>query len=300
MPGMRLTSLILGVLLTAAACSTTRASSTSHSLASQNGVLRGKPTLTIAVKIDEPGLGYIENGDPQNRSGLDIDVAYYIARHLGPKPKHIFFIDVTSANRESLITGNNPARTKVDLVIASYTIDDQRERIVSFAGPYLVAGQTVLVRKADASVLNDTSGHSLEMGLRNLSVCSVSDSTSAERLEQDLGAAWAARHLMLKAGYQDCVVRLAAGAVDAVSTDNTILAGYLSLREYVGKLYLAKHTFSTEPYGVGLAKDDTADRLAIDAVLRKMINDGSWARFVQQNLGPNAGTFLRAKPTPEP
>ncbi|HKB30525.1 MAG TPA: transporter substrate-binding domain-containing protein [Streptosporangiaceae bacterium] len=297
MPSIRLTALTLLAVFTAAAC--TAGPTASHAnLASAPGPLWNKTTLTIAVKIDEPGIGYIENGDPAARTGLDIDVAGYIARHLGPRPKGIFFVDATSGSREALITGNNPARTKVDLVIASYSIDDARAAVVAFAGPYLIAGQSVLVRKSDASILDDTDGYHLEMSLRNLNVCSVDGSTSAARLIQAFGHAWAAAHLVLQAGYQDCVSKLVAGAVSAVSTDNAVLAGYLHLPQYSGQLHLAGHTFSTEAYGVGLARNDTADRAAIDAVLRKMIADGDWARFVRRDLGPEAGPLLTVTPAP--
>jgi glutamate transport system substrate-binding protein len=298
MPNMRLAALALSAVLTVAACTAGRTNPAPGNLAGAVGPLWDKTTLTIAVKIDQPGIGYIENGDPDNRTGLDIDVARYIAGHLGPKPKDIFFVDATSGSREGLITGDNPARTKVDLVIASYSIDDQRAAVVSFAGPYLIAGQSVLVRKQDAAILDDTDGYHLEMSLRDHTVCSVVGSTPAVRLSQALGKAWAAGHLVLQGGYQDCVAKLIARQVDAVSTDNAVLAGYLQLPQYAGQLYLAKHTFSTEAYGIGLAKNDTADRAAINGVLRKMIADGDWASFVRRDLGPDAPVFLAATPAP--
>jgi glutamate transport system substrate-binding protein len=301
MPSARPTALILSAVLALAACSTGQAvSRAAGSRSPAEGPLRAKSTLTIAVKIDQPGTGYIENGDPDKRTGLDIDVARYIAGHLGPKPKSIFFVDSTSGSREGLITGVNPASTKVDLVIASYSIDDQRAAIVSFAGPYLIAGQTVLVRKSEAALIDDTSGRALEMSLRNLTVCGVSESTPAQRLIQDLGTPWAKTHLIMQGGYGDCVSKLMDGSVDAVSTDDAVLSGYLRLPQYAGKLYLATHTFSAERYGIGLAKNDTTDRAAINAVLRQMIASGAWATLVRQDLGPAAAPFLADVPAPGP
>ena len=100
--------------------------------------------------------------------------------------------------------------------------------------------------------------------------------------------------------YSKCVEALNAKVVDALTTDNTILAGYASQDAYKGKLKVVGKTFSEEKYGIGLKKGDTALCTKITDALKKMISDGSWQKAVDANLGP-AGFKPGAgnPPTPE-
>jgi glutamate transport system substrate-binding protein len=77
-----------------------------------------------------------------------------------------------------------------------------------------------------------------------------------------------------------------AGGVDAVTTDDTILAGYAAQDQYKGKLKVVGNTFSTENYGIGLKKGDTELCQKVTDAIKKMIDDGSWQKAVDANLGP--------------
>ena len=86
--------------------------------------------------------------------------------------------------------------------------------------------------------------------------------------------------------YSECVAALASGAIDALTTDDTILAGYAAQEQYKGKLKLVGQTFSEERYGIGLKKGDTAQCQKITDAIKKMITDGEWQAAVDKNLGP--------------
>src|SRR5690606_9942867 len=100
---------------------------------------KNEKKLTIGIKIDQPGLGLRKPDGTY--AGFDVDVARYIAKELGVPESGITFKEAQSANREPFIQ-----QGQVDMVIATYSITDERKEKVSFAGPYLVTGQDILIR----------------------------------------------------------------------------------------------------------------------------------------------------------
>jgi glutamate transport system substrate-binding protein len=87
--------------------------------------------------------------------------------------------------------------------------------------------------------------------------------------------------------YSKCVEALASGAIDAVTTDNVILAGFAAQSQYAGKLKVVGKPFSTERYGVGIKQGDTKLCTAINSALEKMVSDGSWQKALDATVGPS-------------
>ena len=234
--------------------------------------------LIIGVKFSQPGLS-VKNPDG-SFSGFDIDVAKYVAETLGVPVDGIEFKEANSAEREGLIE-----RGEVDYIVASYSITDARKEKVNFAGPYFVAHQDLLV-KADNS---DITGPEAMAGKI---LCSVTGSTSAQKVKDTYAADVA---LQEYGTYTECVEALRSGAVDAVTTDDVILAGFAA--QNPGELKLVGKGFPDENYGIGLAKGDAAGTAAINAAIVKMIGDGSWKTALEENVGPSGYTIPTA-PTP--
>ena len=223
--------------------------------------------LKVGIKFDQPGLGLKQGSE---FTGMDVDVATYIAKELGVEEGDIEFIQAPSAQRETLIeTG------QVDMVVATYSITDARKEKISFAGPYFIAGQDLLVRADDTSITGPDT-------LDGKKLCSVTGSTSAQKVKDTVPGV----NLQEFATYSECVAALASGAIDALTTDDTILAGYAAQEQYKGKLKVVGQTFSEERYGVGLKKGDTAQCQKITDAIKKMITDGEWQKIVDANLGP--------------
>ena len=88
------------------------------------------------------------------------------------------------------------------------------------------------------------------------------------------------------ATYSECLPALANKGVDALTTDDTILAGFAAQPEYAGKFKVVGKPFSEEKYGIGLKKGDTATCEKVNAAITKMISDGSWQKAIDANLGP--------------
>ena len=197
-------------------------------------------------------------------------MAKYIAKELGASESDITWVQAPSAQRETLISTG-----QVDFIVATYSITDARKEKVSFAGPYLIAGQDLLIRSDDTSITGPDS-------LTGKKLCSVKGSTSAQKVKDKYPDV----QLQEFATYSECLPALATGGVDALTTDDTILAGFAAQAEYKGKFKLVGKPFSDENYGIGLKKGDTAKCQKITDAIKKMISDGSWQKAIDANLGP--------------
>ncbi|EDY42196.1 glutamate ABC transporter substrate-binding protein [Streptomyces sp. SPB074] len=228
----------------------------------------GGKKITIGIKFDQPGLGQkLPSG---KFAGFDVDVATYVAKALGYKTNQIVWKEAKSADRETMLE-----RGDVDFIAASYSITDEREAKVDFAGPYLLAHQDVLVRE-DEKEINDPKD------LNSRKLCSVTGSTSAQNIKKDLAPR---ADLQEYGGYSECLTGLENKAVDALTTDDSILAGYAAQKEFQGKFKLAGFKMTNENYGIGVKKgSDLKDK--INDALKKMVDDKSWDKAVQDNFGP--------------
>lgn len=231
-------------------------------------------SITIGTKFDQPLFGLMgPSGTPE---GFDVEIGKIIAAQLGISEDNIEWVETVSANREPFIENG-----QVDLVIATYTINDTRKEVVSFAGPYYMAGQSILV-------LADNEDIQSEEDLVGQPVCSVTGSTPAENLAE-LGA-----EPVLTDTYSNCLEPLRTGAVVAVSTDNVILAGLAAQNE--GEFKVVGEPFTDEPYGIGLALDDTDFRMWINDVLEASYEDGTY----EAAWNSTAGTILPFVDPPTP
>lgn len=237
--------------------------------------------IRIGIKFDQPGLGFKKSG---TYVGFDVDVAKYVAKKLGYSEDEIVWKEAPSKQREAMLQNGD-----VDMILATYSITDERKNAVSFAGPYFVAGQDLLVRKDDHSINGPED-------LNGKRLCSVTGSTSAATVKEKFASEV---QLMEQPGYAECATALFSGIVDAVTTDDIILAGLASASR--GKLRVVGKPFTQEYYGVGIKKGDTALAKKINAAITEMIKDGSWECAIADNTEgtsytPNA-EYNPPKPT---
>jgi glutamate transport system substrate-binding protein len=229
------------------------------------GKASSQKKLIFGVKADQPGLG-LQTGTTY--SGFDIEISKIIAKGLGLAESGIEFKTTVSTNREPYIQ-----QGQVDVVVATYTINDDRKKVVAFGGPYYVAGQDLLVPTASTI----TGPESLD----GKKVCSATGSTPGKRIKTDYPKA----QLQEFDTYSKCVTALAGGQVDAVTTDDIILAGYASQPQYAGKFKVVGKTFSSEPYGIGVKKTDTEGCNKINEILKAAVADGSYKKAWDDTLG---------------
>ena len=255
-------AVVLALAVTATACGSDDKKDDSGSSSS------GGSKIKIGIKYDQPGLG-LKKPDG-SYAGFDVDVATYVAGKLGYKPSQIEWVETKSADRENAL-----ARGDVKFIAATYSITDERKQKVDFAGPYLLAHQDLLVKKdSDISKATDLNGKKL---------CSVTGSTSAQNIHDTIAPK---AQLKEQSGYSECIAALQNGAVDAVTTDDSILAGFAAQDKYKGQFKLAGLKLSNENYGIGVKKGDTATVNKINDALTTMVSDKSWQKAVDANFGP--------------
>ena len=224
--------------------------------------------VVIGVKEDQPGLGF-KDATTGQYSGFDVEIARLVAAQLGFGPDKIDYKAVPSAAREDAIS-----RGEVDYYVGTYTINDNRKQRISFAGPYFVAGQSLLVRSDESAITSKDT-------LKGKKVCSVTGSTPIQRVkDQQLTEP---ENVVEFQNYSQCVDQLLSKQVDAVTTDDAILKGYAA--QQPDKLEVVGETFSTEPYGIGLNKDDSALRNKINDILAAAETDGTWKKIYDGTLG---------------
>jgi glutamate transport system substrate-binding protein len=232
--------------------------------------------ITIGTKFDQPGFGLVSpDGVPE---GFDVEIAKIITAKLGIAPDDIEWVETVSANREPFLE-----QGRVDMVVATYTINDDRKEIIDFAGPYYIAGQDIMVEAGNPL------GVEGEESLADIRVCSVNGSTPAGYVQENYPDA----DLTLFDEYSLCAEALKNGQVDAVTTDNVILTSFVA--QDPEAFELVANPFTEEPYGIGIPKGDDEFRTFINDVLEESFEDGSWEAAWDATAGAITDT-----PAPEP
>ncbi|WP_432398742.1 glutamate ABC transporter substrate-binding protein [Pseudarthrobacter sp. L19] len=233
--------------------------------------IKSSGKIRIGVKQDQPGLGF-KDAATGEYSGFDIEIAKWVAASLGMSKDKIEFKPIPSANRESAITNGD-----IDYYVGTYSITDKRKQLIDFAGPYFVTGQGILVKKDNSSINS-------EKDLSGKNVCSATGSTPIQNIKANFPGTKTTEFDT----YSQCVEALKSGQVDAVTTDQAILLGYAA--QEPDSLKVVGQPFTTEKYGVGLKKGDTALRQFIN----KTFTDGGsvWQKIYDQTLG-QSGTKVQ-------
>jgi len=268
---------LLGLVLAALAGCGSDAQSAPEPTPVPGAVTNGR--LTIGIAFDEPGIG-VKDGDTY--TGFDVETAKYVAKALGVPEANITWVEATGAKREELLTSGG-----ADMIVSTYTINEERKQKVDFAGPYFLAHQDLLVRRNETEITGPET-------LNGKDLCTVAGTTSAQNV---LRFYQGRINLKEFPRYSDCVAALANSEVDAVTTDDVILAGYAADPQYQGKLKVIGKGFSDESYGIGVKKGNTALKDQINAALEQYVASGAWASSLDRTVAPS-GYNIPDPPTP--
>jgi polar amino acid transport system substrate-binding protein len=227
----------------------------------------------IVVGVDQNTLQFgFRNPATGNIEGFDVAIARHVAKVIFGDENAIQLRVLTSNQRVPALKNG-----EVDLVVQTMTINCVRRKDVDFSAVYYEANQQVLVKKDSGITGLDSLG-----GKR---VCASESSTSlANIVNADIDPKPIG---MQVAGWTDCLVMLQQNQVDAVSTDNTILAG---LAKQDPTTHVLPVSLGREPYGMAVPMGQTDFVRFLNAVLEQMRADGTWTRiydeWVAGLLGP--------------
>lgn len=222
----------------------------------ERGTLRvGVSADTLLMSARNPFTGQIE--------GFDIDILREVSRAIFGNPDRLQFVVITSGQRlEVLETG------QVDLVARTFTITCQRWESIAFSAEYYHAGQRVLVAEGSpAQGLEDLAGQR---------VCAPSGTTTLTRLEEypEVEAVAAPTH-------SQCLALFQQGRVDAITGDDTILAGFAEQDPYA---VVVGEAISDEPYGIGVPAENVDMVRFVNGVLERIVADGTWTQIYDRWL----------------
>lgn len=231
--------------------------------------------MVVGVKFDQPTFGL---DTPDGVVGFDVEIANLIAAALGENIE-VEFVEAVSANREPFIQNGT-----VDIVVATYTINDERDEVIDFAGPYYVAGQDIMVPAGNPDSITGIE----DVDTPDLTGCSVDGSTSIDNLVEMAPNADTTTYDT----YSKCADEMDLGGAHYVTTDNVILVGLIDANP--DKYELVGNPFTVEPYGIGVPEGSDL-RCRINEILQDIYDSGEWAAAYESTVGAVAGGE-----TPEP
>ena len=288
---MIFTVLLLAVSLVAAGCGddedeettdTTAGGQTqpSFSAGTTMATIQSRGRLVVGTKFDQLGSG-LKNPTTGEVEGFDVEIAKLMAVGIfggtvESVESRIEFKEAVTAVREAVIQNGD-----VDMVVATYTINDRRKQQVDFAGPYLIDGQDVMVKSENNSIRTLTD-------LNGKRVCTGRGSTTPANLENRGITA----ELTLFETYPECATALRQDRVEAVVTDRGILLGLID--QSARQFKMANINVSEEPLGIGLKKGDDAFRNFLNDRLEAIFASGEWAAAFERTRG------RLGLPTPQP
>lgn len=236
-----------------------------------------EPVLTWGVKADTNLFGYynIESGEIE---GFDVDIAKALTNEMTNGTGEAVFVEVTSKTRIPLLKNG-----KIDGILATMTITEEREKEVDFSDVYFNGGQSLLVHE-------DSEIESLADLTEDHTILAIKGSSSTQNMRE---LAPEVNVLDLE-NYSEAFVALQSGQGDALTTDNAILLGMMATNpEY----RLAGSNFTDEPYGIAINKgqNEFHKRLedALDTIQSNGVYDEIYAKWFGEILpadSPNSAS----------
>jgi ABC-type amino acid transport substrate-binding protein len=230
--------------------------------------------IVIGYRTDASPLSY-ENADGQP-SGYSVDLCRRIAagvkKHLGMKDIETRFVAVTSDERISAVVDG-----KIDIECGSTTITIARQEHVDFTLPTFVTGGSVLSLAATGiKTFSDLSGKTVGV---------VKDTTTALQLRSYLEENLIDAEVIVVSDRNEGMQRLNRGDVDAFASDQIVLVGQVIEALNPTQYALAEETFSFEPYGFVVRRNDADFRLVANKSLAQLYRSGQHIQIYNKWIG---------------
>ncbi|HWL66237.1 MAG TPA: glutamate ABC transporter substrate-binding protein [Actinomycetota bacterium] len=229
--------------------------------------LQERGTITVGVKYDVPLFGF-KNPQSGEVEGFDVDLAQRVADELGVE---LELKEAISDNRIPFLQDGT-----VDLVFSTMTITTDRDADIDFSRPYYIAHGRILT--AGDSGIEDVKDLTADT-----TVCTALDSTYETTV---LPKQAPDAEVKTPDTYSECFAQLQRGSVDALVTDDVILAGFLQQDE---SMAIVGPDLTTDPYGAGIKEGDTEFADFVSGVLDETLEDGTWQELFDKWLGQYTG-----------
>lgn len=233
--------------------------------------VKKKGVLVAGVKDSLPPFGYIDEKSRQI-VGYDIDFVNAIAKRLGVK---VELKPVTSASRMPQLQEGH-----IDVIAATMTKNPERAKVIDFSHTYFFTGQKFIARKGTVKSVNDLEGKKIG---------TAKGSTS----EQNVKRAVVTANVISFDDYPQAFLALQQGKVQAITTDEAILAGILAKAPNKSQFEIPELEISSEPYGLGMRKGDRNFVEFVNKTLLEMEKSGEAKKIFDRWFGPNTPFHLK-------
>lgn len=230
---------------------------------------RGK--LIAGVKTDFPPFGTIDASG--KNAGFDVDVAHLFAKALFNDEQQVELVAVTSGNRIPFLQSG-----KIDIIIATVTVTDERRQVVEFSEPYFMSGSLLLVPKAsNAKGLEDMAGKTVAV------IQGAIQDKDVEQLQP--------KATRVKFGkVSEALLAVKGGRADGFVQDDVLI---LTLVRENPDMKAVGKAFIPRPYGIAARKGDTEFIGWVNAQLRTMHQDGTYERLWKKYFADVEGNLVK-------
>ncbi|BDZ40763.1 ABC transporter substrate-binding protein [Paraoerskovia sediminicola] len=236
--------------------------------------IRERGSLVVGVSADTLLMG-ARNPFTGDVEGFDIDVLHAVSEAIFGDPDRLVLKVITSGERIEVLESD-----EVDLVARAFTVTCDRWEQIAFSSVYYDAGQKLLVpTDSTATSFDDLDG---------ARVCAPEGTTTLASLDDHPGVV-----PVPATTHTQCLVLFQQGKVDAITGDDTILAGFARQDPYAK---VVGEPLSEEPYGVGVRQDEVDLVRFVNAVLEQVREDGRWQDSYDKWLG-DLGEATPPEPT---
>jgi putative glutamine transport system substrate-binding protein len=224
--------------------------------------IKERGTLNVGVKVDVPKFGY-KDPETEEITGFEVDIAEKIAEEIIGEPN----VNLKAVNAKT--RGPMLDNGEVDIVIATFTITEERKKSYNFSEPYFTDGVQLLVKKSDGfESLVDLDGKTIGV---------AQSSTTKDALQEEAENQSISLEFSEYATYPEIKSALLAGRVDCFSVDGAILAGYVD-----DDTVILDDKYAEQEYGVAIKKsnDDLNDE--VNSIISKMLSSGEIDELIKE------------------
>ncbi|MDR1541205.1 MAG: transporter substrate-binding domain-containing protein [Clostridiales bacterium] len=235
------------------------------SAASGTAAIEKAKILKVGVKEDVPGFGLL-NSSTGAYEGLEIDLARLVAKEILGDENAVSFQPVTAKTRGPLLDNGD-----IDMVIATFTITEERKLTYNFSTPYYTDSVGLLVKKdSGIASLADLSGKTIGV---------AQSATSKDAIQQAADEAGIGIQFSEFASYPEIKAALDSGRVDVFSVDGAILNGYVDETSVI-----LPDRFSPQEYGIATKLQNTELAAKVDEMIQKWLADGTIAALSEKHI----------------
>ena len=229
--------------------------------------VKARKRWIIGVKCDAPPFGYI-NVKGEN-AGFDVEIAKWFSRFAFGRESRVTYTCAPSPVREPLLTND-----RADLVIATFTYNQDRDTRIDFSRAYYQAtGRLLVANNSPIQKLADIHGKAVA-------------TTSSSIYDRWVRKCFTDSKLSVFDNFTNARLAFEQGRADTLMWDDTVLLGIATADP---RYKLTSDLFLAAPYGIGIKQGNVAMKRWVDSRLAIMKKKDQFYKILKNNV---AGRYV--------